>query len=69
MKRIIIASLLATVFTVGVSAAEKPDNATELAAAKKKLVELGERYPEKHPKVQQQVKIVQILEKQQQATK
>lgn len=69
MKRIIIASLLAAMFTVGVSAAEKAGVATELAAAKKKLAELHQKYPEKHPKVVHQAKIVQMLEKQQQETK
>ena len=69
MKRIMIAWLLAAVFTVAVSAAEKPDIATELAAAKKKLTELRENFPDKHPKVQKQLQRVQMLEKQQQATK
>ena len=69
MKRIMIASLLAAVFTVAVSADEKPDIATELAASKKKLAELREIFTDKHPKVQQQVQRVRTLEKQQQATK
>ena len=68
MKRILITSLF-TAFSLFISAAEKPDTATELKAAKTKLAQLREVYADKHPKVQQQIARVETLEKQQQKAK
>jgi hypothetical protein len=69
MKRILSASLFAALFGLAVSAAEKPNAATDLKAAKAKLAQLREVYTDKHPKVQQQVERVHALENKQQATK
>ena len=69
MKRILITSLFAALFSLAVSAADQPDAATQLKAAKAKLAQLREVYTDKHPKVQQQVERVHALEKKQQTTK